>query len=215
MIVKKAYGGNQMKKKNKNRLISALFLLVVLIVISSCVAGMSDTETEESKNTKEPVVEEAVEEKPEKAVEEPTTEETPAIDEDNFKLISSAVKGGSFLESTTVDGSKATNKYYESFEAYEAASTGSLSADDYKLYFESGDAIEKLLFESTSYLFANEPNLNELTVDFKYADEDYSYTIDRIAAEPYIDADSSDDDMRHQFLKQVIGQEQIEIDNVQ
>jgi len=181
----------------KSKLLTGLFATSLLLV------GCSDT--------KEPNETTPVEETT------PTEEtSTSSIDKANFEsIIVPRITGISFVETIDIQENEVTIKYFEDFDTYKAANPESnVDEEAYKLYWGSGDAIEKALFKGVSDLMDKEPNINKLNLSLPFDGKDYSYSVERSEVEKYIGADEYNDALRQEFIIRFIGEE-ITVDNVQ
>ena len=181
----------------KSKLFTGLFATSLLLV------GCSDTE---EPNETTPVEETT-------PTEETTTS---AIDKAKFEaIIVPRITGISFVETIDIQETEVTIKYFEDFDTYKAATPESnVDEEDYKLYWGSGDAIEKALFKGVSDLMDKEPNINKLNLSLPFQGKHYTYSVERSEVEKYIGADEYNDTLRQEFIIKFIGDE-ITVDNVQ
>jgi hypothetical protein len=131
---------------------------------------------------------------------EETTDST-EVDPNQYDTRVSALPGGTFISEAAVDGSDGTITFYSNYEEYKESNPDSnITEDDYKMYFDTGDGLEKILFKAPAYLFDKLPALNQLSVTLPHEGKTYSYDIKREEFTDYIGTDETDDELRGQFM---------------
>jgi len=176
-------------------------------------AATEAKEAEEKANAEKLAAEKLATEKA--AAEKLAAKQATSIDKANFEaIIVPRITGLSFVETIDIQENEVTIKYFEDFDTYIAANPKSnVDEEAYKLYWGSGDAIEKALFKGVSDLMDKEANMNKLNLSLPFDGKDYTYTVERSEVEKYIGGDEYDDTVRQEFIMKYIGEE-ITVDNI-
>jgi hypothetical protein len=120
---------------------------------------------------------------------------------EKFEELALRTNGGSFIKNTNLeDGNKGTINFYTFEELKKDRPDANITKENYKMYFDTGDGLEKILFKAPAYLFDKLPALDQLSVTLPYEGKTYSYDIKREEINDYIGADETDDELRRQFM---------------
>ncbi|WP_394223536.1 hypothetical protein [Priestia aryabhattai] len=121
--------------------------------------------------------------------EEPKEEkEAPTVDESQFNMYAGSLTGGTFITTTELqDGNKAVVKYADSFATYKAENLNSrITEDDYKMYFEGGDAIQKIMVGEPARLLKQFEGLESVSLTLPFEGKTYSTEITREELNNYL-----------------------------
>ncbi|MEK4820271.1 hypothetical protein [Priestia sp. FSL R5-0680] len=171
-----------------------LFAMAMCGMLAACSSTTEDTSSNE-----EPKKEEAKPQKETKPKEDATkteTKETTAkeeekattVDESQFNMYAGSLTGGTFITTTELqDGNKAVVKYVDSFAAYKAGKpNSSVTEDDYKHYFEGGDAIQKIMVGEPARLLKQFEGLESVSLTLPFEGKTYSTEITREELNNYL-----------------------------
>ncbi|KOO42687.1 hypothetical protein AMD01_16200 [Priestia koreensis] len=167
------------KKENVNKPFYKKWWVWVIaaIVLFPIVGGGGEEETTEKATT------DVKEEQPK----EEKKEELKAVDQEAFKSYASNITGGTFIKNISVTDNKGLVEYYGSFEEYKQANPNSnLTETDYKGYFETGDAIEKILVSENTRLLRQFPELTATSMALPYGGKTYSIDLERKEVNEYL-----------------------------
>lgn len=121
--------------------------------------------------------------------EEPKEEkDAPAVDESQFNMYAGSLTGGTFITTTELqDGNKAFVKYADSFATYKTENPNSrVTEDDYKMYFGSGNAIQKIMVGEPARLLKQFEGLESVTLTLPFEGKRYSTEITREELNSYL-----------------------------
>lgn len=187
-----------------------LAMSLLALLLSGC-GNTNNTVTskqkEESKQTEQKEVnkEKATSSEVTKSDSNNKVQEQKTINPTAFTTYTTALSGKTFMKEATATGDKGNITYFNNFTEYKAANPNSkLTENDYKLYFNTGDGIEKTLFEATSYLFNKIPEMNELSVTLPFEGKVYSYIVKKDQISSYIGKDRTDDKIRKEFIQKFV-----------
>jgi hypothetical protein len=173
-----------------------LLIPFLLLGLTACSGEDEEKSPEETSNT----VEETTDNQEMKSSTAETTDNA-EVDSNQYDMLVSALPGKSFISESNVEENNGSIKFYSNYEAYKKGNPDSMiSEDDYKMYFDTGDGLEKILFKAPAYLFDKLPALDQLSVTLPYEGKTYSYDIKREEINDYIGADETDDELRGQFM---------------
>lgn len=146
-----------------------LIAIIIVIAIASCGGG-------EEKNTK---------------TAKPTKTEQPnqskQVDQAAFKAYASNIKGAAFVKTISVTDNKGYIEYFGSYDEFIKAKPESLlKKEDYNSYFDTGDAIEKILVGENVRLLRQFPDLTSTSMVLPYGGKTYSIDLDHIAVTDYL-----------------------------
>ncbi|MCA9441777.1 MAG: hypothetical protein KC964_13285, partial [Candidatus Omnitrophica bacterium] len=120
----------------------------------------------------------------------PVPSPIPQFDEEAFRSYVAQLKGGSFIGEVEIDSNVATIQYYASFAEYMNANPQSgLTAEQFRNYWDSGDAVEKALMENSIRLFKEFPVLNEVNIFLPYQEEVFLVSLPKSQAESFLGVD--------------------------
>lgn len=144
------------------------WLVVIIVIIAAC----SDTEEEKEADKKKA-------DKPEETV--------VFVGQEDFEAYAKNITGGSFIKSITVSDNKGSIEYFGNYEEYKAAKPESNVGEEiYTEYFETGDAISKILVSENVRLLRQFPDLTSTSMVLRYDGKTYSIDLDRAAANEYL-----------------------------
>lgn len=160
--------------------------VVAAIIILMIAVPNEDDKNEQHKQTKQAYVEETVKKKEERNEEEPNQEAKP-VTEDEFNEYAKNIRGGPFIKSISLIDNKGMIEYYGSYEEFKAAKPNSLlNKEDYTSYFDTGDAIEKLLVSEPVRLLSQFPSLEAISIHLPYDGKTYSIELKRQEVNEYL-----------------------------
>lgn len=164
---------------------------------------------DEPKQTSSSEQTETVEKVPEKEIPKgethQATEKTKGIDSFVFRTFASGISGKTFMKEVSATENKGVITFYNDYSEYKQENPDSqVTEEEYKLYFTSGDGLEKTLFEATAYLFNKIPEMQQLSVTLPFEGKVYSYDVDRVQINSYIGKDKADDNLRKQFMNSIV-----------
>ncbi|MGF9946053.1 hypothetical protein ABEX44_22760 [Priestia megaterium] len=173
-----------------------MFAMAMCGMLVACSSNTEDTASneepkkEEAKPQKEtkPKEEAKTESKETTAKPEETKKETPTVDESQFNMYAGSLTGGTFITTTELqDGNKAIVKYADSFATYKAENpNSSVTEDDYKMYFEGGDAIQKIMVGEPARLLKQFEGVESVSLTLPFEGKTYSTEITREELNSYL-----------------------------
>ncbi|MED3949489.1 hypothetical protein [Priestia aryabhattai] len=176
-----------------------LFAMAMCGMLVACSSTTEDTSTseevkkEETKPQKETKPKEDTTNTESKETtaktEEPKEEkDAPAVDESQFNMYAGSLTGGTFITTTELqDGNKAFVKYADSFATYKTENPNSrVTEDDYKMYFGSGNAIQKIMVGEPARLLKQFEGLESVTLTLPFEGKRYSTEITREELNSYL-----------------------------
>jgi len=119
------------------------------------------------------------------AVVVPVSADMGAVEKTRFINYAPLLNGGSFQKSVVIDSNKATVIYGTFDEAKKAHPESKTTEENYNLYWSTGDAVSKTLFEGPVRLLREFPELGSVTIKIPFEGKTYSVDIDRATAEKY------------------------------
>lgn len=156
------------------------------IIILMIAVPDEDDKKEQHKQTKQAQMEETGEKKEERNEEEPN-QETKPITEDVFKEYAKNLRGGPFIKSISLKDNKGIIEYFGSYEEFKAAKQNSpLKKEDYASYFDTADAIDKLLVSEPVRLLRQFPSLEAVSMYLPYEGKTYSIKLKRQEVNEYL-----------------------------
>lgn len=152
-----------------------VWVIVVIILFAIFIGGDDETE---------------VGEQPEKETvtpSEPATEEVKVVTQEEFEAYAQNITGGTFIKTISITDNKGSIKYYGSYEEYKQGNPDNLlKEEDYKNYFETGDAVEKILVSENVRLLRQFPDLTATSMVLPYDGKKYSIDLDRQEVNEYL-----------------------------
>lgn len=110
-----------------------------------------------------------------------------AVSQEEFESYASNITGKTFIKSISVTDNKGNIEFYSSFEEYKTDNPDSqLSEEDYKEYFETGDAVEKILVKENVRILRQFPNLTSTSMILPYNGKIYSIDLNREEVNEYL-----------------------------
>lgn len=98
--------------------------------------------------------------------------------------------GGTFTKNVSLVDNIAVIDFYDNFDAYKAENPDSnVTEDDYKLYFETSDTIERILVTESVRLLRKTPELSGVKVTLPYEGKVYSSDLNRDSLTEYLGFD--------------------------
>ncbi|MEY9096929.1 hypothetical protein [Paenibacillus sp. RC84] len=146
-----------------------------------------------------------------KPTEAPKTEAPAALTKDEvgkFVEYSSKLKGGTFIKTADVkNGSQAQVDYFANYQDFKKAKPDSnLKEEDFKGYFSTGDAVNKILMEESTRLFKEFPNLGSVNINIPFEGKTSSVELDKKSVEDFfgvkfaeLNADKSNEKWKEQI----------------
>ncbi|MCU4771701.1 hypothetical protein OB977_00815 [Bacillus cereus] len=121
---------------------------------------------------------------------ETTQQEQPKqveISEDAFVAYAQNIKGNAFIKDMKLNAKEAEITFHDSFSAFKSAKPDSnVTEEQYKQYFSTGDAIEKMLVSEPARLLRQFPDLNAVKMTVPFEGKTYSINLDRKSLNTYL-----------------------------
>ncbi|EOO10290.1 hypothetical protein IAW_01097 [Bacillus cereus str. Schrouff] len=121
---------------------------------------------------------------------ETTQQEQPKqveINEDAFVSYAQNIKGNAFIKDMKLNAKEAEITFHDSFSAFKSAKPDSnVTEEQYKQYFLTGDAIEKMLVSEPARLLRQFPDLNAVKMTVPFEGKTYSINLDRKSLNTYL-----------------------------
>ncbi|PFC04485.1 hypothetical protein CN988_07530 [Bacillus thuringiensis] len=121
---------------------------------------------------------------------ETTQQEQPKqveINEDAFVSYAQNIKGNAFIKDMKLNAKEAEITFHDSFSAFKSAKPDSnVTEEQYKQYFSTGDAIEKMLVSEPARLLRQFPDLNAVKMTVPFEGKTYSINLDRKSLNTYL-----------------------------
>lgn len=172
--------------------------IIAIIIVFAITGGDGEDETE-------------VAEQPEKETEQTEpAKEVKTVTQEEFEAYAQNITGGTFIKTISVTDNKGSIEYYGSFEEYKQANPDSLlKEEDYKSYFETGDAVEKILVSENVRLLRQFPDLTATSMILTYDGKTYSIDLDRQEVNEYLgfkveELSSSDGSWNEKFNEPIV-----------
>ena len=98
--------------------------------------------------------------------------------------------GGTFTKDVSLVDNVAVIDFYDNFDAYKEENPDSnVTEEDYKLYFETSDTIERILVTESVRLLRKTPELSGVKVTLPYEGKVYSIDLNRDSLTEYLGFD--------------------------
>ncbi|MER2119188.1 MAG: hypothetical protein ABS935_02915 [Solibacillus sp.] len=111
-------------------------------------------------------------------------------DEDEVIANVEVMTGGSFIKNVLLVENLAVINFYDNFDTYKAANPDSnVTEEDYKLYFETSDTIDRILVTESVRLLRKTPELSGVKVTLPYEGKVYSIDLNRDSLTEYLGFD--------------------------
>ncbi|MDA2309882.1 hypothetical protein [Bacillus cereus group sp. MYBK35-2] len=129
---------------------------------------------------------------PKQEVKKETPKEGPdqqknVVAEAEFITYAKSIKGGNFIKEIKVNNNNAEITYYDSFTAYKSAHADSTTTEEqYKQYFSTGNAIEKLFVGEPARLLRHFHALNSVKMTLPFEGKTYNINLDRNTLNTYL-----------------------------
>lgn len=148
------------------------------LVMSLGLAACSDNE--ESTSNPETVVEQN----------EAPIETVGVADENEVIANAEIMTGGTFIKSVSLVDNVAVIDFYDNFDAYKAANPDSnVTEEDYKLYFETSDTIDRILVTESVRLLRKTPALSGVKTTLPFEGKLYTIDLNRNSLTEYLGFD--------------------------
>ncbi|MGS0532163.1 hypothetical protein ACU80C_19935 [Bacillus mycoides] len=124
-----------------------------------------------------------------KAEEKKLAEEQKKAEEKQKEFASYAqnIRGGNFIKDMKLSNNEAEITFHDSFSSYKSANPTSLNTEEqYKQYFSTGDAIEKMFVSEPARLLRQFPDLNTVKITLPFDGKTYSTSLDRNSLNTYL-----------------------------
>ena len=119
----------------------------------------------------------------EEVVEQPTT----SVSAEEFEAYAKNITGGTFIKTINVTNNKGSIEYFSTFDEYKQANAQSmLTEEDYKEYFETGSAIEKIFVSENVRLLRQFPSLSGMHMVLPFDGKTYTMDVDRQQVNDYL-----------------------------
>ncbi|PGS08380.1 hypothetical protein COC45_18600 [Bacillus cereus] len=124
-----------------------------------------------------------------KTEEKKLAEEQKKAEEKQKEFISYAqnIRGGNFIKDMKLNNKEAEITFYDSFASYKSTKTDSnVTEEQYKQYFSTGDAIEKMFVSEPARLLRQFPDLSTVKMTLPFDGKTYSTNLDRKSLNSYL-----------------------------
>ncbi|MFF1992822.1 hypothetical protein ACFVWC_16400 [Bacillus mycoides] len=166
----------------KKRLIFGT-LCLSLAALTACDNTTERSATEPKQETKQ----QTEQQKTEKQQPEVKKEQINAVTQEAFASYANNIKGGTFIKDLKLNNTEAEVTFYDSFATYKAANADSTTTEEqYKQYFLTGGAIEKIFVSEPARLLRQFPGLNAIKMTLPFEGKTYSMNLDRDSLNTYI-----------------------------
>ncbi|MES5928116.1 hypothetical protein QCI77_19320 [Bacillus cereus group sp. MG9] len=109
------------------------------------------------------------------------------ISEDAFVAYAQNIKGNAFIKDMKLNAKEAEITFHDSFSSYKSTKPDSnVTEEQYKQYFSTGDAIEKMLVSEPARLLRQFPDLNAVKMTVPFEGKTYSINLDRKSLNTYL-----------------------------
>ncbi|PGZ69630.1 hypothetical protein [Bacillus sp. AFS029637] len=128
-------------------------------------------------------------EEKQKAEEKKLAEEQKKAEEKQKEFISYAqnIRGGNFIKDMKLNNKEAEITFHDSFASYKSAKPDSnVTEEQYKQYFSTGDAIEKMFVSEPARLLRQFPDLNTVKMTLPFDGKTYNTSLDRNSLNTYL-----------------------------
>ncbi|HHB1976329.1 TPA: hypothetical protein ACOQ44_005647, partial [Bacillus cereus] len=97
------------------------------------------------------------------------------------------IKGGNFIKDMKVNNNEAEIIFHDSFESYKSANPANSNTEEqYKQYFSTGDAIEKMFVSEPARLLRQFPDLSTVKMTLPFDGKTYITNLDRKSLNSYL-----------------------------
>ncbi|MEB8730721.1 hypothetical protein P4G91_06350 [Bacillus cereus] len=123
------------------------------------------------------------------AEEKKLAEEQKKTEEKQKEFISYAqnIRGGNFIKDMKLNNKEAEITFYDSFTSYKSTKPDSnVTEEQYKQYFSTGDAIEKMFVSEPARLLRQFPDLNTVKMTLPFDGKTYTTSLDRNSLNTYL-----------------------------
>ncbi|MDA1742550.1 hypothetical protein C3496_25290 [Bacillus anthracis] len=124
-----------------------------------------------------------------KAEEKKLAEEQKKTEEKQKEFISYAqnIRVGNFIKDVKLNNKEAEITFYDSFTSYKSTKPDSnVTEEQYKQYFSTGDAIEKMFVSEPARLLRQFPDLNTVKMTLPFDGKTYTTSLDRNSLNTYL-----------------------------
>ncbi|HFR4183390.1 TPA: hypothetical protein ACV1G0_004773 [Bacillus cereus] len=122
-------------------------------------------------------------EEKQKAKEQKDAEET----QKEFISYAQNIRGGNFIKDMKLNNKEAEFIFHDSFASYKSAKPDSnVTEEQYKQYFSTGDAIEKMFVSEPARLLRQFPDLNTVKMTLPFDGKTYTTSLDRNSLNTYL-----------------------------
>ncbi|MEJ9236654.1 hypothetical protein P4K47_16575, partial [Bacillus cereus] len=128
-------------------------------------------------------------EEKQKAEEKKLAEEQKKAEEKQKEFTSYAqnIRGGNFIKDMKLNNKEAEITFHDSFASYKSAKPDSnVTEEQYKQYFSTGDAIEKMFVSEPARLLRQFPDLDTVKMTLPFDGKTYSTSLDRNSLNTYL-----------------------------
>ncbi|MGK3612156.1 hypothetical protein [Bacillus cereus] len=128
-------------------------------------------------------------EEKQKAEEKKLAEEQKKTEEKQKEFISYAqnIRVGNFIKDVKLNNKEAEITFYYSFTSYKSTKPDSnVTEEQYKQYFSTGDAIEKMFVSEPARLLRQFPDLNTVKMTLPFDGKTYTTSLDRNSLNTYL-----------------------------
>jgi hypothetical protein len=109
------------------------------------------------------------------------------VDQEAFRAYAQNIMGRTFIKSISVTENKGLIEFYGSYDEFKQAKPDSpLTEEEYKGYFETGDAIEKIFVGENVRLLRQFPDLDSTSMVLPYGGKTYSTDLNRKEVNDYL-----------------------------
>ncbi|WP_329764298.1 hypothetical protein [Bacillus nitratireducens] len=104
-----------------------------------------------------------------------------------FASYAQNIRGGNFIKDMKLSNNEAEITFHDSFSSYKSANPTILNTEEqYKQYFSTGDAIEKMFVSEPARLLRQFPDLNTVKITLPFDGKTYSTSLDRNSLNTYL-----------------------------
>ncbi|MGX5506042.1 hypothetical protein ACWKTL_17160 [Bacillus toyonensis] len=128
-------------------------------------------------------------EEKQKAEEKKLAEEQKKAEEKQKEFTSYAqnIRGGNFIKDMKLNNKDVEITFHDSFASYKSAKPDSnVTEEQYKQYFSTGDAIEKMFVSEPARLLRQFPDLNTVKMTLPFDGKTYSASLERTSLNSYL-----------------------------
>ncbi|WP_052343536.1 hypothetical protein [Bacillus massiliigorillae] len=183
------------KEKTKKPFYKKWWVWALAIIVIAIAASSGEDEKEETTSPKEEVkvdVKEKPKEEAKKEVKADVKEKqkekvVKTVTQEEFESYARNIKGGTFIKTISVSQNKGNIEYFSTFDEYKTANPqGLLTEDDYKGYFDSGEAIQKIFVGENVRLLRQFPALDSTSMTLSFDGKSYSIDLKRDEVNAYL-----------------------------